>query len=1696
MKAYEARNLSTGNGTSFSITISPVVTPATLTDWTVNQAGYAQTISGSGGTAPYTFSAKGSLPPGLTLSGSGILAGTPTAPGAFTFGVVVTDGTGAAGTQFYTMTINSPVSLITNSAPTWTVDLPGFNQTILASGGTGALTFSSAGTLPAGLTLNSTTGVLSGTPTVGGSFLFTLIATDTVGASTSQNVSLTISLAVLPSVLPAWTINQPGFSITLTAAGATAPVSFALTGTLPPGLTLNSSGLLSGTPTTLGTFHFNVTATDSNATMGFQAYAITINPAVAITTTTLPGYLVDESGYSQTISASGGTSPLAFSTSGTLPPGLTLNSTTGVLTGTPTQGGSFSFTVLATDAAGASASAHYTVIISLILMPGSLPPWTANQPGYVQTITTTGGTAPYSYAATGTPPAGLTLSGNGVLTGTPTVAGSYLFTVTATDSAGAAGAVTYTLVINPPPVVTYVAISSLASFGGANGVDPNGGLVMDRAGDFLGTTQQGGTANLGTIFELQHGTNALTALASFNGTNGSNPMGSPLMDSNGNLFGTTSRGGASDDGTVFELSQGSSTITTLASFNGANGAYPAAGVVEDGSGNLFGTTNNGGSANDGTVFELPQGSSTITALASFNGANGVHPLGGLALDKSGNLFGTTNGDGYHNGTFFELMANSTTINTLVQFTGENGLNPQGDLLEDSSGNIFGTTYEGGSDLFVGYGTVFEVQAGSSTVTTLGTFNIANGLYPLGGLVEDGIGDLFGANTTTSSFFGRPTVYGSVYEVQKGSGTISTLVTFNKTNGQGPVGPMLLDANGNLYGATQAGGKFDDGTLFEVGNTLPAWTANQPGFEQTFLATGGTGTLSFSDAPPPGLSLSSSGVLSGTPTANGSFAFTVTASDSTGASGSKTFALTINHAVTITTTTLASGSAGAAYNQTIVGTGGTGSLTFSTTSSLPAGLTLSSSGLLSGTPTIVGNFAFTITATDAVGATASQTYTIHIHPTMVYVDPSFTGAAGSDPATDPGLGLVMGTTAFSTITSALANLAPGGTLVIFGGNYTEATVNFNTVHGAIDIATNPSDSPVIATVSIINAVTLTNSASVNLQGLAGIGSSSAANLTFGSTVDGPGGLTVSGNAGLTFGGPVSAAVLLLGGQLNPAATLTLAGSGSLTLAAGLSETIGALASSSASTSVQLGSGSSLSTAGAGSSSFAGSIGGSGSLNKLGTATTFTLSGSSSYTGPTGVIGTLTVNGALAAATSAVMLTDSSSVLSGSGSVLRPVLVSASGVSISGVSITSAGGIGVDIQPGAANVTVNAATVTGSSTGILVEPGNGNLTSLTSDTIVGNGQGLELLNGCVTATGNVLTGNNVGVYLPAVNPNNGSLPVDPLLTLEGNNLSGNTTGMQNSTALGTTAILNWWGNVGGPGAVDGLWRNPVVGVNVNDYTPYALDATSVGQHPTAFNFFNGAGSDGNVYVTGTLGQDTITASVDAVNANLVHVTGPNPGNYTRGGTGNRLIIYGFGDNLIGTRDTIMVSGSWNAEIHSAALTYREPLTFGGLSSSAVTTTGSGSDVLFGGGNDLLSANTSGNNVLVAGLSTGKTGAATAPRLSSSGGGANVFLAGYVDCTLSPLAPSGRLDYASLRAMDDLWAAGAGGMTDAMNAAALFSVANTPGAISTGTARAVIIPGSGKNWFLVKGAGNPSNTPTGSDQDYVIGSTANPSYRQAIQ
>jgi uncharacterized repeat protein (TIGR03803 family) len=274
-------------------------------------------------------------------------------------------------------------------------------------------------------------------------------------------------------------------------------------------------------------------------------------------------------------------------------------------------------------------------------------------------------------------------------------------------------------------------ITELAQFGGGGGFHPVGGLISDGSGNLYGTAEKGGASNDGTVFEWAN--SRLTALASFNGTNGKGPLAGLVMDSSGNLYGTTSAGGASNDGTVFEIAHGFGTIITLGSFDGTNGAMPEGGLVIDGSGNLYGTARGGGAAGDGTIFKVVPGSGTITALASFNGSDGASPAAGLVMDGGGNLYGATAAGGVSgDGTVFELAQASHNITTLATFNHTTGANATSNLLMDSIGDLYGTTDRA----------VFELAKGSRTITTLAVFDGPDGRYP-SGLGVDSSGNLYG-----------------------------------------------------------------------------------------------------------------------------------------------------------------------------------------------------------------------------------------------------------------------------------------------------------------------------------------------------------------------------------------------------------------------------------------------------------------------------------------------------------------------------------------------------------------------------------------------------------------------------------------------------------------------------------------------------------------------------------------------------------------------------------------------------------------------------------------------------------------------------------------------------------------------------------------------------------------------------------------
>ncbi|MEB2233544.1 putative Ig domain-containing protein [Xanthomonas campestris pv. campestris] len=534
-------------GYTLNIAAPPiVVAPSTLPAATRGTA-YSQTLSASGGTAPYTYAlASGALPAGLTLASNGTLSGTATVEGSFNFTVTATDAGSFTANQAYSLTVAGPnLVLPASSLPAGTAGQAYSASITPATGGTAPYSYAlTAGALPTGVVVDVATGGLSGTPTVAGTFNFTLTVSDSTpspAAQASRSYTLTIAapvIVVAPTALPAAT-RGTAYSQTLSASGGTAPYTYAVSaGNVPAGLTLASNGTLSGTATVEGSFNFTVTATDANTFTASQAYAVTVaGPNLALPASSLPAGTAGQV-YAATIApATGGTAPYSYAlTAGALPSGVVLDAATGTLSGTPTVSGTFNFTLTVTDSTpspAAQASQSYTLSIAgATLVPGqpTLPPAVRGTP-YSQVLTATGGVAPYTYSlASGTLPAGLTLASNGVLSGTPTAEGSTSFTIAVADAGNATATQAYTFMVSTAapvavadtaatmsdaavtvPVtandtgnITAIAIATAPTNGTAvvNGLE----LVYTPAAGFVGTdvvsytvTGSGGTSAAATV---------------------------------------------------------------------------------------------------------------------------------------------------------------------------------------------------------------------------------------------------------------------------------------------------------------------------------------------------------------------------------------------------------------------------------------------------------------------------------------------------------------------------------------------------------------------------------------------------------------------------------------------------------------------------------------------------------------------------------------------------------------------------------------------------------------------------------------------------------------------------------------------------------------------------------------------------------------------------------------------------------------------------------------------------------------------------------------------------------------------------------------------------------------------------------------------------------------------------------------------
>jgi len=302
----------------------------------------------------------------------------------------------------------------------------------------------------------------------------------------------------------------------------------------------------------------------------------------------------------------------------------------------------------------------------------------------------------------------------------------------------------------------------LHNFNGHNGADPNAALILDGQGNLYGTTASGGDLKAcdgigcGVVFELtpETGPNwTERVLHIFRGKDGKLPNGL-VFDSDGNLYGTTYAGGAYGNGCVFELSPGANgqwTESVLYSFGGEDGSNPAAGLIFDAAGNLYGTTVSGGASGVGTVFQLAAGAGgvwTEAVLHSFGPMDGVSPYAGLAFDPDGNLFGTTSiGGVYGMGTVFELVpggAGNWAEAALYSFDRRDGDSPDANVTINGIGNLYGTTVGSGGDSF---GVVFQLMegvGGTWTENVLHRFKGGiDGAEPYAGVILDAAGNLYG-----------------------------------------------------------------------------------------------------------------------------------------------------------------------------------------------------------------------------------------------------------------------------------------------------------------------------------------------------------------------------------------------------------------------------------------------------------------------------------------------------------------------------------------------------------------------------------------------------------------------------------------------------------------------------------------------------------------------------------------------------------------------------------------------------------------------------------------------------------------------------------------------------------------------------------------------------------------------------------------
>lgn len=1077
---------------SYSFTIAaPTITVSHPPSAALN-APYSFTLTASGGTPPYTYMLDDStvLPAGLTLSSSGVISGTPTALGTTNFTIRATDSSTGAGAPYFSE--NNLSIAVQNTPPTAgavsaTVAYNSTNNPITLALSGPAATSVAVDTQATHGTATASGTSITYTPTTGyaGLDTFKYTASNGAGASSPATVTVTVNpptIVYAPTNPPNGTVgvlyNQP--TAIATASGGAAPYSYTIvSGALPAGVTLATNGTLNGTPTAGGTFVFQVKATDSStgAAAPFSKTSANLSLAIGAPTITLAPTTLASGNvnvlYSQTITASGGTSSYTYAlTSGTLPTGITLTSA-GVLSGTTTQAGSFPITITATDSSTGTGpftgAQNYTLTIAgptITLAPASLPNATVGS-GYGQTLTASGGTAPYTFAVTqGLLPPGIALTSAGSLSGTPTTAGDFSFTAVATDTQSFTGSHVYTVHVaaiapGKPTGATATAGPEQATVSFSPPADTGGAPITS----YTVTSSPGGKTGTGTaspivVSGLTDGTPYTFTVVAINtagpslasdASNSVTPQGGQTI-----TFGNPGTQNFGTSPTLVATSTSGLSVVFSSESSGVCAITSGGTLTFVSAGNCVIDANQPG---NGTFSPAPQVQQTFAVAAIAPGA----PIIGTAT--AGDTQATVS---------FTPPANSggAPISNYTVTSSPGGLTKTG---ANSPLTVTGLTN--------GTAYTFTVTANNGTAT--GNASAAsNSVTPIApqtitfsnpGAQNFGTSPQLNATSTSGLPVAFTSVTTSVCTVTA-SGLLTTVSPGTCTIHTDQAG------NSTFLPAAQVSQSFaivvpGGAVSLSTASPLPVGTGGVP-YSLTFVSAGGAAPYTYTEtgALPAGMSMTQAGTLSGTPTSSGTYSFTVTVTDAATQTAQKTYQLTINApGIALAPSTLPQGKVGTAYvSTTVSASGGSAPYSYAVTSgAMPAGLTLSPAGVVSGSPTAAGSFNLTITATDKFNFQGTQAYTIVVdQPTPIAVnDTASVNANGS--VTIPVTNVDTGPITSLTITQQPAHgtASVSGLNIVYtpahdyfgsdtlkytatgpGGTSGAATVTINVVPGAVPVVT--------------------------------------------------------------------------------------------------------------------------------------------------------------------------------------------------------------------------------------------------------------------------------------------------------------------------------------------------------------------------------------------------------------------------------------------------------------------------------------------------------------------------------------------------------------------------------------------------------------------------------------------------------------------